>query len=288
VVQVFDFGRVGDAFRPWNMDGLTCSPSCAASPQRTNAFHLARRASRPRNLAGLAHSLWRPRQHGTPLRIIHRDLSPANVLLSKNGEVKISDFGVARVLSDAGAAQTQSVAGHAGYMAPEQAKGDPFDERCDLFGLGVVLWELFAGRRLFQREPDRHASRSSEPIPKLTVPARSDPLGCLLRKPSRATPPSAASATEMAEGLDRMQRPGGVATPTSWRLGRTRPGLAECQRPRARDGDAPPHDRRRPDVDRCVARQRATSAIVVAVAAAADGRAAAVAAVAALLLLLLV
>ncbi len=58
---------------------------------------------------------------GSRLKVVHRDLCPANLLLSKNGEVKISDFGVARALREADSTHTRTVAGHAGYMAPEQA-----------------------------------------------------------------------------------------------------------------------------------------------------------------------
>jgi serine/threonine-protein kinase len=74
------------------------------------------------------------------------------VLVSRHGEVKLSDFGVARALRDAVVAHTQTVAGHISYMAPEQARGESVDTRSDLFPLGVVVWELLVGRRLFRRE----------------------------------------------------------------------------------------------------------------------------------------
>lgn len=218
VVQVFDFGRVGDTYflAMEYVDGLTLLAfmrRITAANERLPTWlvaHLGREI-----LAGLGHSHSGVRaSDGTPLRVIHRDLSPANVLLSKNGEVKISDFGVARVLSDAGAAQTQSVAGHVGYMAPEQAKGNPFDERCDLFALGVVLWELFAGKRLFQRENQTATlfALVSEPIPPLSSqrPDLDPGWDAFFEKALARNPADRfASATDMAEGLDRMQRPGG-------------------------------------------------------------------------------
>jgi serine/threonine-protein kinase len=218
VVQVFDFGRVDDTYflAMEFVDGLSLLAfmrRVTAARERLPTWlvaHLGREI-----LAGLAHSHSGVRaSDGTPLRIIHRDLSPSNVLLSRNGEVKISDFGVARVLSDAEAAQTQSLAGHVGYMAPEQAKGERFDERCDLFALGVILWELFSGRRLFQRENQTATlfALVSQPIPALSsLRLDLDPAWdaffeqALARDPERRF----ASAEEMAAGLDRMQRPGG-------------------------------------------------------------------------------
>ncbi len=218
VVQVFDFGRVEDTYflAMEYVDGLTLLAflwRITAANHRLPTWlcaHLGREI-----LAGLHHSHQGVRaSDGRPLRVIHRDLSPANVLLSKNGEVKITDFGVARVLYDAGAARTQSVAGHVGYMAPEQAKGEAFDERCDLFALGVVLWEIFAGQRLFQRENQTATlfALISEPVPKLSSlrpdldPAWDDFFDRALAKHPDGR---FSSAVEMAAALDNLQRPGG-------------------------------------------------------------------------------
>jgi serine/threonine-protein kinase len=88
---------------------------------------------------------------GKALRVLHRDMCPANVLVSRFGEVKIADFGIARVLGDSASAHTRNVAGHAAYMAPEQAVAERIDVRADLFSVGVILWEMLALRRLFAR-----------------------------------------------------------------------------------------------------------------------------------------
>jgi serine/threonine protein kinase len=86
---------------------------------------------------------------GRPLRVIHRDVCPSNVLISVSGAVKLADFGVARALRDATTVQTHTVVGHMGYLAPEQSSGAPMDERTDLFAVGVILWELLTGQHLF-------------------------------------------------------------------------------------------------------------------------------------------
>jgi serine/threonine-protein kinase len=85
---------------------------------------------------------------GAP-EIIHRDISPHNLMLSRAGEVKITDFGIAKLASSASLTRTGTVKGKLAYMSPEQACGDVLDKRSDLFSLGCVLWELLTGQRLF-------------------------------------------------------------------------------------------------------------------------------------------
>ena len=86
---------------------------------------------------------------GVPLGLVHRDISPHNLLLSFAGGVKITDFGIAKVAALASATRTGIIKGKLAYMAPEQACGESIDCRTDLYALGVILWELFAGRRLY-------------------------------------------------------------------------------------------------------------------------------------------
>ena len=91
---------------------------------------------------------------GQPVGLVHRDVSPHNILVSYEGEVKLADFGIARVTGRLDLTDPGTVKGKLAYMAPEQARGEPLDGRADVFGLGVVLWELCAGRRLFARESE--------------------------------------------------------------------------------------------------------------------------------------
>jgi serine/threonine-protein kinase len=86
---------------------------------------------------------------GQPMNLIHRDLNPPNVLLSVLGEVKVADFGIARAATRADVTRTGVVKGKPGYLAPEQAAGEPIDGRVDLFALGLTLHEALTGRRVF-------------------------------------------------------------------------------------------------------------------------------------------
>lgn len=87
---------------------------------------------------------------GERLGIVHRDVSPSNVLLSFEGEVKLCDFGIARANPLATPLPDDAIVGKAGYMSPEQARGDVADERSDVFAAGIILWELCAGHRLYK------------------------------------------------------------------------------------------------------------------------------------------
>jgi serine/threonine protein kinase len=99
---------------------------------------------------GYAHAL--TDEAGNPLQLIHRDLSPSNLMIGFDGAVKLLDFGIAKALSEANDSLTQagSLKGKLGYMSPEQVDGGDLDHRADLFSLGVLLHECLSGRRLFK------------------------------------------------------------------------------------------------------------------------------------------
>lgn len=108
---------------------------------------------------GLAYAHAATDSRGRPLHVIHRDVSPSNVLVSYEGEVKIMDFGVARADVERASQSNQGQAGRTlkgklGYMSPEQVQGHPIDHRSDIFSLGVVLFEALTLKRLFVGRTD--------------------------------------------------------------------------------------------------------------------------------------
>jgi serine/threonine-protein kinase len=119
--------------------------------------------------AGLHHAHQLTDASGEPLGLVHRDVSPQNIMVSFEGSVKVIDFGIARALGRLGDTNAGSLKGKLGYMAPEQARGEAVDARADIFSLGVVLWECLTGRRLFLRENELATLRAVvyEPIPPL-------------------------------------------------------------------------------------------------------------------------
>src|SRR2546423_212550 len=155
VAQVFDFGEVGGTYylAMELVDGVDLGRLMEAARRRNRerpgvppamaAFIVAEAAR------GLAYAHDRRGPSGALLGIVHRDVSPQNVLLSYSGEVKIADFGIAKAVGKLHKTQSGAVMGKLRYMSPEQVTGEPLDGRSDVFALGVVLWELLTGAQLF-------------------------------------------------------------------------------------------------------------------------------------------
>ncbi|MEO6774890.1 MAG: serine/threonine-protein kinase [Kofleriaceae bacterium] len=106
-------------------------------------------------LRGLGHAHDLPISTSTLRGIVHRDVSPHNVLLSWDGAVKVSDFGIAKAREASAATASMMIKGKPAYMSPEQANGEQLDGRSDLFAVGIMLWEMLVGRRLFVGEDTR-------------------------------------------------------------------------------------------------------------------------------------
>ncbi|WP_223641611.1 serine/threonine-protein kinase [Corallococcus sp. EGB] len=104
--------------------------------------------------AGLSYAHGARDGHGQPLKLVHRDVSPQNVLVGFDGGVKVIDFGVAKAATSGQQTATGVLKGKYPYMSPEQANGMAVDGRSDQFALGVVMWELLTGKRLFKGDTD--------------------------------------------------------------------------------------------------------------------------------------
>lgn len=108
---------------------------------------------------GLAYAHELTDSKGNNLNIVHRDMSPPNVLITKRGEVKIVDFGLAKANSQLEKSEPGIIKGKFSYLSPEAALGQAVDARTDIFAVGIILWELLAGRRLFLGETDLETVR---------------------------------------------------------------------------------------------------------------------------------
>jgi serine/threonine-protein kinase len=96
-------------------------------------------------------------ESGRPLGLIHRDLSPSNVLIGADGRVKLTDFGIARAVSGSHATTGQSIKGTLAYLSPEQATGSSVDSRADLFAVGALLYEMLCGAPIYEEDDPRLA-----------------------------------------------------------------------------------------------------------------------------------
>jgi serine/threonine protein kinase len=165
---------------------------------------------------GLAYAHALETLEGKPLKIVHRDITPANVLITKYGEVKIVDFGLARATSQLAKSDQGIIKGKFGYLAPETVLEQGVDHRVDIFSVGILLWELLAGRRLFQGDNDYATVRlvRDAVIPPLSgmndaVPSDLDPIvaRALARDPSERYGTARAFGRDLTRFLYRYGEP---------------------------------------------------------------------------------
>ena len=152
VVRTFEVGREGDQYiiAMEYLRGHSFKHVTARLTQQGGMpleLHLAVLAD---VLAGLGHAHDLADEHGRPLGIVHRDVSPQNVFVTYDGQVKLVDFGIAKSVAASHRTRPGVLKGRLSYMAPEQVRSGPIDRRADLFSVGVMLWEAAAGRRLWQ------------------------------------------------------------------------------------------------------------------------------------------
>ena len=156
--QVFDFNKVGDVY-------YIAMEYIPGKDLKTVWKHQRKNVNQPLDFGlacyiaqqmaeGLEYAHRKTDNFGNELVIVHRDVSPQNVLLSWDGEVKVIDFGIAKAAGKAGRTQAGVLKGKFGYMAPEQIRGVQLDGRADVFALGVVLYEMLCGQRAFEAKSD--------------------------------------------------------------------------------------------------------------------------------------
>ncbi|MBN1652880.1 MAG: protein kinase [Deltaproteobacteria bacterium] len=157
VAQIFDLGRVGDSYY--------IALEYVHGKDLRAVFNRARNRGEPVSISlacfvtmkvceALDYAHNKKDAVGKPLNFVHRDVSPQNVLISYDGEVKVIDFGIAKAAGKASKTRAGILKGKFGYMSPEQVKGMDIDRRSDVFGVGICLYELLTGERLFSGESD--------------------------------------------------------------------------------------------------------------------------------------
>ena len=157
IASVYDIGMLGDSyfFTMEYVHGETVR----------SLLHRAQGRQRPLPLAcvltiaagaaaGLHHAHDKVSGEGRPLGIVHRDVSPSNLMVSYEGNVKLVDFGVAKAEDRVVETKSGTVKGKISYLSPEQCRGVRVDRRSDLFSLGIVMWEMLTGARLYRRNSD--------------------------------------------------------------------------------------------------------------------------------------
>jgi serine/threonine protein kinase len=177
VVQVFDFGEADGRYY------LIMEYLNAESASALLGRALASRACLPHDVAvsiardvcsGLHYAHEKQGADGRPLGIVHRDVSPDNVMVTYHGEVKLVDFGIAKAAHNLAQTKTGALKGKVRYMSPEQARAQAVDRRSDIYSLSVVLWELTVGQRLLRGTNDYESIRaittSDAPAPSVFRP----------------------------------------------------------------------------------------------------------------------
>src|SRR5207237_7820275 len=132
---------------------------------------------------------------GKPLELVHRDISPDNVLVHRNGSAKVVDFGIAKAANSSSQTRTGTLKGKVAYMPPEQLRGEPLDRRVDVFALGVVMYELLAGKRPWE---------GTSEVALISQIMTTDPQPLAELRPD--APPELLAVIERALNKDREQR----------------------------------------------------------------------------------
>jgi serine/threonine protein kinase len=167
VVQIFDYGKIEKAYfiAMEFIDGKNLGEILSSLEQGLPADHaifIIAETCKGLNYSHTRHD----DETREPLNIVHRDISPQNILISYQGEVKITDFGISKASSEPSLTQAGVIKGKLAYLSPEQVLGKPVDHRADIYALGLVFHEMLTGKRVYQFDNDFEAIRA---IPKMEI-----------------------------------------------------------------------------------------------------------------------
>jgi serine/threonine protein kinase len=215
IVRVHDFGKI--------LENYFIAMECVDGKDTRNVLRkLARKRQwLPEKFAayivhevckGLFYAHTKADVQGRPLGIVHRDISPSNVLVSYEGEVKIADFGIAKAERNAYQTRDGMLKGKFEYMSPEQAAGKDIDSRSDLFSIGIILYEMLTARRLFKTDSEVATLgkvREGEIVAPSTIKADVSPglEAICMRALERDPAARYASAEQMADDLRELLFP---------------------------------------------------------------------------------
>jgi hypothetical protein len=170
IVQIFDYGKIESAYfiTMEYIDGKNLGEILSTFKQGLPVDHAVFIISEICKGLDYSHTK-RDDNTGEPLQIVHRDISPQNLLISYQGEAKISDFGISKARSEPSLTYAGVIKGKLAYLSPEQALGEPVDHAVDIYALGLVFYETLTGKRVYRFSSDIEAIRA---IPKMEI----DPL----------------------------------------------------------------------------------------------------------------
>jgi len=167
IVQIFDYGKIESAYfiAMEYIDGKNLGEILSTLKQGLPVDHAVFIISEICKGLDYSHTK-RDDNTGEALRIVHRDISPQNLLISYRGEVKISDFGISKARSEPSLTQAGVIKGKLAYLSPEQALGEPVEHTADIYALGLVFYETLTGKRVYRFGGDIEAIRA---IPKMEI-----------------------------------------------------------------------------------------------------------------------
>ncbi len=207
VIRIFDLGQA-DGIKFITMEYV----------EGQDLKHILRDKGRlsPEEVAPIMQQVCRALEAAHSEGVIHRDLKPQNIMVDERGKILVMDFGIARSMEVAGMTQTGALMGTPEYMSPEQARGEKVDPRSDLFTVGVIFWELLAGKSPYQSDTPlgsllKRLQERAKPLVEV-APEIPQPLSDVVNKCLETDPALRyQSATEILQDLDALHGPG---TPT--------------------------------------------------------------------------